>query len=114
MCQLNRTIPSEIWPPPEEEAPWDTWPEVRTPYHDEILTAIKHYKDNIPDPSEWSQDYPFHCTQDQVSQNDMDLDNAEKAFEALQIEKYQAKEKKEWRRIELNLTSSESTDYDTD
>ncbi|KAK8494604.1 hypothetical protein V6N11_064766 [Hibiscus sabdariffa] len=27
MCQINRQIPKEIWPPPEEQAPWDTWPD---------------------------------------------------------------------------------------
>ncbi|KAK8532363.1 hypothetical protein V6N12_053806 [Hibiscus sabdariffa] len=63
MCQINRQIPREIWPPPKEQAPWDTWPEnpvLLTPYHKAIMEAQKQYKDNIPDPSEWSQDYPWY------------------------------------------------------
>ncbi|KAL4388539.1 hypothetical protein GQ457_09G023790 [Hibiscus cannabinus] len=63
MCQINRQIPREIWPPPIEQAPWDTWPEdpaLLTPYHKAIMEAQKQYKDNIPDPSEWSQDYPWY------------------------------------------------------
>ncbi|KAL4332463.1 hypothetical protein GQ457_07G012840 [Hibiscus cannabinus] len=56
-------IPREIWPPPTEQAPWDTWledPALLTPYHKAIMEAQKQYKDNIPDPSEWSQDYPWY------------------------------------------------------
>lgn len=26
LCQLNKVIPLEIWPPPNIIAPWDTWP----------------------------------------------------------------------------------------
>ncbi|KAK8972527.1 hypothetical protein V6N11_081642 [Hibiscus sabdariffa] len=60
MCQINRQIPKEIWPPPKEQAPWDAWledPALLTPYHKAIMEAQKQYKDNFPDPSEWSQDY---------------------------------------------------------
>ncbi|KAK8512149.1 hypothetical protein V6N12_031877 [Hibiscus sabdariffa] len=56
-------IPREIWPPPKEQEPWDAWPEnpaLLTPYHKAIMEAQKQYKDNIPDPSEWSQDYPWY------------------------------------------------------
>ncbi|KAK9029789.1 hypothetical protein V6N11_026891 [Hibiscus sabdariffa] len=63
MCQINRQIPREIWPPPKEQAPWDAWPEdpaLLTPYHKAIMEAQKQYKDNVPDPSEWSQDYPWY------------------------------------------------------
>ncbi|KAL4318901.1 hypothetical protein GQ457_18G021790 [Hibiscus cannabinus] len=63
LCQINRQIPKEIWPPPEKEAPWDVWPsnpELLTPYHRSIMEAQQQYKDNIPDPSEWSQDYPWY------------------------------------------------------
>ncbi|KAK9011417.1 hypothetical protein V6N11_044268 [Hibiscus sabdariffa] len=63
MCQINRQIPKEIWPPPDEQAPWDTWPEepsLLTPYHKAIMEAQQQYKDNIPDPSDWSQDYPWY------------------------------------------------------
>ncbi|KAK8562834.1 hypothetical protein V6N12_010900 [Hibiscus sabdariffa] len=63
MCQINRQIPKEIWPPPEEQAPWDTWPEnpsLLIPYHKAIMEAQQQYRDNIPDPSKWSQDYPWY------------------------------------------------------
>ncbi|KAK9008523.1 hypothetical protein V6N11_075415 [Hibiscus sabdariffa] len=63
MCQINRQISMEIWPPPKEQAPWDAWPEnlaLLTPYHKAIMETQKQYKDNIPDPSEWSQDYPWY------------------------------------------------------
>ncbi|KAL4378433.1 hypothetical protein GQ457_02G038020 [Hibiscus cannabinus] len=62
MCQINRQILREIWPPPSEQAPWDAWPEnpaLLTPYHRALLEAQKQYKENIPNPSEWSQDYPW-------------------------------------------------------
>ncbi|KAK9020366.1 hypothetical protein V6N11_010390 [Hibiscus sabdariffa] len=41
----------------------DTWPEdlsLLTPYHKAITEAQKQYKDGIPDPSEWSQDYTLY------------------------------------------------------
>ncbi|KAL4303399.1 hypothetical protein GQ457_10G020850 [Hibiscus cannabinus] len=63
LCQINMQIPKEIWPPPDKEAPWDVWPsnpELLTPYHRSIMEAQQQYKDNIPDPSEWSQDYPWY------------------------------------------------------
>ncbi|KAG8472716.1 hypothetical protein CXB51_034748 [Gossypium anomalum] len=67
LCQLNRTIPMEIWPPPDAEAPWDTWPRVYQPYHEGILKALKEYRESIPDPTEWSQDYPWQCSQVNLS-----------------------------------------------
>ncbi|KAK5787239.1 hypothetical protein PVK06_041892 [Gossypium arboreum] len=54
LCQLNKVIPFEIWPPPDVTAPWDTWPAQYQPYHNEILKTIREYYENIPDPSEWS------------------------------------------------------------
>ncbi|KAK8999121.1 hypothetical protein V6N11_070298 [Hibiscus sabdariffa] len=74
MCQINRQIPKEIWPPPKEQAPWDAWPEdpaLLTPYHRAIMEAQKQYKDNIPDPSEWSQDYPWYeSSASKINDND--------------------------------------------
>ncbi|KAG8481703.1 hypothetical protein CXB51_026580 [Gossypium anomalum] len=61
------TIPMEIWPPPDTEAPWDTWPRVYQPYHEGILKALKDYRESIPDPTEWSQDYPWQCSQVNLS-----------------------------------------------
>ncbi|KAH1047956.1 hypothetical protein J1N35_038740 [Gossypium stocksii] len=42
---------------------WDTWLVQYQPYHKEILKAIQEYYENILDPSEWSQDYPWYCSQ---------------------------------------------------
>ncbi|KAK8526458.1 hypothetical protein V6N11_075651 [Hibiscus sabdariffa] len=74
MCQINRQILKEIWPPPKERAPWDAWPEdpaLLTPYHRAIMEAQKQYKDNIPDPSEWSQDYPWYeSSASKINNND--------------------------------------------
>ncbi|KAH1033161.1 hypothetical protein J1N35_045335 [Gossypium stocksii] len=61
LCQLNRVIPFEIWPPPDIDAHWDTVP--NGPYYQQILQALQEYKADIPDPSEWSQEYPMHCSQ---------------------------------------------------
>ncbi|KAH1038885.1 hypothetical protein J1N35_040628 [Gossypium stocksii] len=44
-------------------APWDTWPVQHKLYHEEILKAIQEYYESIPDPTEWSQDYPSYCSQ---------------------------------------------------
>ncbi|KAG8492316.1 hypothetical protein CXB51_009828 [Gossypium anomalum] len=60
---LNRTVPIEIWPPPDIDAPWDTWPQSYTPYHLEVLDALCEYRKSIPDPTEWSQDYPWQYSQ---------------------------------------------------
>ncbi|KAH1107245.1 hypothetical protein J1N35_011013 [Gossypium stocksii] len=61
LCQLNRIVPIEIWPPPDIDTPWDTV--LDGPYYQQILQALREYKAKIPDPSEWSQEYPMHCSQ---------------------------------------------------
>ncbi|MBA0850267.1 hypothetical protein Goshw_027636 [Gossypium schwendimanii] len=63
LCQLNKVIPFEIWPPPDVTAPWDTWPVQHKPYHEEILKAIQEYHESILDSTKWSQDYPWCCSQ---------------------------------------------------
>ncbi|MBA0747021.1 hypothetical protein Gogos_009489, partial [Gossypium gossypioides] len=63
LCQLNKVIPFEIWPPPDVTAPWNTWPVQHKPYHEEILKAVQEYHESISDPTEWSQDYPWCCSQ---------------------------------------------------
>ncbi|MBA0804258.1 hypothetical protein Gohar_003854 [Gossypium harknessii] len=57
LCQLNKIIPSEIWPSGNSQAPW----EVST--NPSIEKALEEYWSNIPDPKEWSQEYPIHCSQ---------------------------------------------------
>ncbi|MBA0560999.1 hypothetical protein Golob_017860, partial [Gossypium lobatum] len=52
VCQFNRVIPFEIWPPPHINAPWDTV--LDGPYYQQLLQALKEYKDDIPDPTELS------------------------------------------------------------
>ncbi|KAK5793386.1 hypothetical protein PVK06_034529 [Gossypium arboreum] len=84
LCQLNKVIPFEVWPPLEIDAPWDTWPIRYKPYHIEIIKAIQDYYESIPNPSEWSQEYPLyysqinllklHQEQDDDGNKDMDED----------------------------------------
>ncbi|MBA0773983.1 hypothetical protein Gotri_009226, partial [Gossypium trilobum] len=56
-----KVIPFEIWPPLDVTAPWDTWQIQHKPYHEEILKVIYH--EIIPNPTEWSQHYPWYCSQ---------------------------------------------------
>ncbi|MBA0764026.1 hypothetical protein Gotri_013402, partial [Gossypium trilobum] len=78
----------------------------------ELKKALKEYQENIPDPKEWSQDYPWFCsnawkdtpTWDKDKPTLMDLDispNESKWEEKL----YRAKLNKEIRIEEQNLTS---------
>ncbi|MBA0833434.1 hypothetical protein Goarm_005881, partial [Gossypium armourianum] len=57
LCQLNKIIPSEIWPSRNLQAQWD----VST--NPSIEKALEEYWSNIPDPKEWTQEYPMHCSQ---------------------------------------------------
>ncbi|MBA0683422.1 hypothetical protein Goari_025082, partial [Gossypium aridum] len=45
---IHRTYFSEIEPP--------------TPYQEQLNKALEDYQSNIPDPKEWSQDYPWFCS----------------------------------------------------
>nr|KJB64036.1 hypothetical protein B456_010G030100 [Gossypium raimondii] len=63
LCQINKIIPSEIWPSGESSAPWDVQRNPPTPYQNQLKEALNEYWSNIPDPKEWSQDYPMHCSQ---------------------------------------------------
>ncbi|MBA0702282.1 hypothetical protein Goari_027399 [Gossypium aridum] len=63
LCQINRFIPSEIWPSGNSQAPWDVQKNPPTPYQQKLKQALEEYRTNIPDPKEWSQDYPMHCSQ---------------------------------------------------
>ncbi|KAG8500692.1 hypothetical protein CXB51_002828 [Gossypium anomalum] len=71
LCQLNRIIPFEIWPPPDIDAPYVTWPKTYTPYHKGILKALREYYEGIPDPIEWSQDYPWQYSQISLAKIDL-------------------------------------------
>ncbi|MBA0839057.1 hypothetical protein Goarm_004829 [Gossypium armourianum] len=124
LCQLNKTIPSEIWPAEDLQAPWDA---LTNPT---IEKALEEYWSNIPDPKEWSQEYPMHCSQimqDMLTQMDKHeegpsvqiplddiADNLEKRLEQLELKCWRAREKKRQRIEELNITSDISTDYDTE
>ncbi|MBA0712439.1 hypothetical protein Golax_011543, partial [Gossypium laxum] len=55
-------IPSDIWPPGDALAPWDLRIEPPTPYQEQLKKALEDYQLNIPDPKEWSQDYPWFCS----------------------------------------------------
>nr|KJB06691.1 hypothetical protein B456_001G159600 [Gossypium raimondii] len=63
LCQINKIIPSEIWPSGKTLAPWDVNIDPPTPYQDRLKKALKEYQSDIPDPKEWSQDYPIYCSQ---------------------------------------------------
>ncbi|MBA0711582.1 hypothetical protein Golax_010746, partial [Gossypium laxum] len=95
LCQINRIIPLEIWPSGRTLAPWDIDNDPLTHYQEQLKQALKDYQINIPDPKEWSQEYPMYCSQ-------------------LELKHYRAKEEKSKKIEELNLTSNTSTDYDTD
>lgn len=43
LYQLNRTIPTEIWPPGDVLAHWDFNTELPTPYQIELKKALKEY-----------------------------------------------------------------------
>ncbi|MBA0878587.1 hypothetical protein Goshw_017160 [Gossypium schwendimanii] len=34
-----------------------------TPYQQQLKEALREYHSNIPDPKEWSQEYPTFCSQ---------------------------------------------------
>ncbi|KAE8667738.1 hypothetical protein F3Y22_tig00112383pilonHSYRG00545 [Hibiscus syriacus] len=135
LCQINRQIPIEVWPPPDVDAPWDTWPSdpsLLTPYYKSIMEALKPFKEMILDPSEWSQEYPLinsvsskrgessqppeHPLSQQTNmvpapeEDKMEMD-PEARYEAYQLKCYRRKQEKKDRIIELNITSDESTDY---
>ncbi|MFQ6670790.1 hypothetical protein Gotur_035562, partial [Gossypium turneri] len=63
LCQINKVIPSEIWPSGENLAPWDIEKDPPTPYQQQLKEALREYHSNIPDPKEWSQEYPMFCNQ---------------------------------------------------
>ncbi|KAG8493395.1 hypothetical protein CXB51_010802 [Gossypium anomalum] len=62
----------------DAEAPWDTWPRVYQPYHEGILKALKDYCESIPDPTEWSQDYLWQCSQVNLSRLNFNNDVEDK------------------------------------
>nr|KJB79914.1 hypothetical protein B456_013G072000 [Gossypium raimondii] len=79
LCQLNRFIPSEIWPSGNSQAPWDVQKDPPTPYQQQLEDALMEYQSNIPDPKEWSQEYPMFCSQavqDTPAWKDMQEDNS--------------------------------------
>ncbi|MBA0805926.1 hypothetical protein Gohar_005411, partial [Gossypium harknessii] len=59
---INRIIPEEIWPSVDILTPWDKDVPL-TPYQEQLRQALVKYQNNIPDPKEWSQEYPMYCSQ---------------------------------------------------
>nr|KJB83069.1 hypothetical protein B456_013G228300 [Gossypium raimondii] len=135
LCQINKIIPSKIWP--SGEAPWDVQRNPPTSYQNQLKEALNEYWSNIPDPKEWSQDYPMHCSQiiqdthvwkdiheegpsvskDPLPRSNNDdvipPDDLERRIEKLELRCYRAREKKRQKVEELNITSDIDTDYDT-
>ncbi|MBA0878968.1 hypothetical protein Goshw_019166 [Gossypium schwendimanii] len=104
-----------------------------TPYQQQLKQALEEYWTNIPDPKEWSQDYPMHCSQviqetpvwkdiheaggsRQNLEDDEDVipDDLERRIEQLEFKCRRARERKRQKIEELNITSDIDTDYDTD
>ncbi|MBA0776413.1 hypothetical protein Gotri_011412, partial [Gossypium trilobum] len=103
LCQLNKIIPSEIWPTEGYLAPWDKIDPLK-PYQEQLRKALMDYQTDIPDPKEWSQDYPWYCS----SAYEETL--AWKDLEQLEIKRYRTKEENKRKIKELNVTSDISTD----
>ncbi|MBA0683421.1 hypothetical protein Goari_025082 [Gossypium aridum] len=129
LCQINRIIPSDIWPPGDALAPWDLRIEPPTPYQEQLNKALEDYQSNIPDPKEWSQDYPWFCsnarentpawTDSQEKTSPMDVErnynsSHDSLEQKLETKCYRAKEENAKKIEELNLTSDISTDYESD
>ncbi|MBA0631902.1 hypothetical protein Godav_000730 [Gossypium davidsonii] len=92
-----------------------------TPYQQQSKEALREYHSNIPDPKEWSHEYPMFCSQimeDTLAWKDVHEDklpdDLEKRIEQLKLKCYRAREEKKRKAEELNITSDISTDYDTD
>ncbi|MBA0702718.1 hypothetical protein Goari_022731 [Gossypium aridum] len=141
LCQVNRFIPSEIWPSGNSQAPWDVQKNPPTPYQKQLKQALEEYWTHIPDPKEWSQEYPMHCSQviqdipqtsvwkdihetGGSSQNSktkapfpnndvIPPDDLERRVEQLELKCYRAREEKKRKVEELNITSDIDTDYAT-
>ncbi|KAK9006834.1 hypothetical protein V6N11_019165 [Hibiscus sabdariffa] len=95
------------------------------------MEALQAYKDKIPNPSKWSQSYPWEIssaskiaessttaeeeyekTVRSLKRMQVEKMDPEEKFEALQLEIWRRKRQKEERIIEFNITDDESTDYE--
>ncbi|MBA0709937.1 hypothetical protein Golax_024949 [Gossypium laxum] len=84
----------------------------------ELKKALKEYQENIPDLKEWSQDYPWFCSNagkdtpawDNDKSTPIDLDSSPNEIK-WEEKLYRAKLDKEIRIEEQNLTSDVSTEY---
>ncbi|MBA0862878.1 hypothetical protein Goshw_013887, partial [Gossypium schwendimanii] len=124
-------IPTNIWPPRDTLAPWDIRIEPPTPYQEHLKKVLEDYQSNIPNPKEWSQDYPWFSssaientpawTNSQENTSPMEVENnldsshdsLEQTIEQMEIKCYRAKEEKAKMIEELNLTSNVSIDYES-
>ncbi|MBA0749770.1 hypothetical protein Gogos_003663, partial [Gossypium gossypioides] len=100
-------------------ATWDIERNPPTPYQEQLKEALREYHSNIPDPKEWSQEYPIFCSQIMDTPawkdvyEDKPPDDLEKRIEQLELKYYTAREEKKRKIKELNITSDISVDYDT-
>nr|KJB16355.1 hypothetical protein B456_002G225500 [Gossypium raimondii] len=58
LCQINRIIPEKIWPSEDILASRDKDVPL-TLYQEQLRQALVEYQTNIPNPKEWSQEYPI-------------------------------------------------------
>ncbi|MBA0642967.1 hypothetical protein Goklo_027293, partial [Gossypium klotzschianum] len=121
LCQINKVIPSEIWPSEKDLAPWDIDKDPLTTYQQQLKEALKEYHSNISDPNEWSQEYPIFYSQIMEDtpawkdvHEDKPPDDLEERIEQLELKCYEAREEKKRKIEELNINFNISTDYDTD
>ncbi|MBA0866322.1 hypothetical protein Goshw_019991 [Gossypium schwendimanii] len=143
LCQINKIIPSEIWSSGTSQAPWNVQKNPPTPYQKQLKKALEEYWTNIPDPKEWSQEYPMYCSQavqDRPAWKDIHEegsskkpnkkskaplfpihkddktppDDLERRIEQLELKCYRAREENRRKVEELNITSDIDTNYDTE
>ncbi|MBA0862518.1 hypothetical protein Goshw_009605 [Gossypium schwendimanii] len=98
LCQINKIIPSEIWPLGKTLAPWD-YPM----YCNQATQDTPAWKDVVEDILKWKDVYEMTPP-----------DDLEQRIEQLELKCYRAREEKKRKVEELNLTSDVSTDYDSD
>ncbi|KAK8977796.1 hypothetical protein V6N11_000123 [Hibiscus sabdariffa] len=81
-------------------------PTLLTHYHRSIMEALKSYKDKIPNPSEWSQSYPWeYNSANKIAESSITAEEeyvqTVKSLKRMQIEKMDPEEKFEALQLEI-------------
>ncbi|MBA0750679.1 hypothetical protein Gogos_002077, partial [Gossypium gossypioides] len=105
LCQVNRTIPTDIWPLGDVLAQWDIKIEPPTPYQEyNIIQSTPAWTNSQEKTSPMDEEDNFYNSSDDLEQQ----------IEQMEIKCYRAKKEKAKMIEELNLTSDVSTDYESD